>query len=93
MKEDVGGPGASLATSGESSDAEEPIAMFKQINPSRAAERFVFEGWYRIGLFDFLEPQSPELVRMLEQKWTKRKGGRTFQEERSSESWHRSLTL
>lgn len=30
---------------------------------------------------------------MLEQKWTKTKGGKTIQEARSSESWQKSLSL
>lgn len=50
-------------------------------------------GWFKIALIDYLEPDSPELVRMIEQKWTKTKGGKTIQDGRSSESWQKSLSL
>lgn len=44
-----------------------PIAIFSQ---SRRGKGFNFNGWYRVLSVEFLEPQSPELQNMLEQKWS-----------------------
>lgn len=40
---------------------------------------------------DILHPESPELVRMLEQKWTRTRSGRKSQIARDPASWKRSL--
>lgn len=45
-----------------------PIAIFQQGLPLE----FEFKGWYTVARLDFLEPRTPELIRMLEQKWQKR---------------------
>lgn len=85
--------GAPPADSGGDEEAGHPIAVFKQVVKAQAGRSYKFEGWNKIALIDYLEPNSPELVRMLEQKWTKTKGSKTTQEARSSESWQKSLSL
>ena len=54
--------------------------------------RFKFLGFYNLERMQILEPKSPELVRMLEQKWTRtNKWGRSRQIERDSRGWQKSL--
>lgn len=54
--------------------------------------RFKFLGFYNLERMQILEPKTPELVRMLEQKWTRtNKWGRSRQIERDSKGWQKSL--
>lgn len=69
--------------------------MFEQTssesNQSRA--RFTFLGCYDLMKMQILEPNTPELTRMLEQKWTKvNKWGRSRQIQRDADSWKKSLS-
>lgn len=71
-----------------------PIAVFKRGPGTRKAHGFQFEGWFQIESIAFLEPKSDELIRMLEQKWTRAdRKGNSVMEERSGENWERSLCL
>ena len=69
-----------------------PIAVFKEVSSKRVTRDYQFEGWYKIERISFLEPHSPELVRMLEQKWSKTdKRGFTKVQERTGSGWNESL--
>jgi hypothetical protein len=71
----------------------EAVAIFEQTHHSLSA-KFVFIGWYKVTHVHFISPRSPDLVRMLAQKWTKRdRDGNVSQIERQGESWTRSLNL
>ncbi|KAI7494013.1 hypothetical protein KC367_g8330 [Hortaea werneckii] len=89
--------GASLA-SGEGGIRENSagaIAIFKQVQPSKEqqAHAFNFEGWFKIERLAFLEPQSPELIRMLQQKWQKTdRFGNVVQRKRDEKGWQESLS-
>lgn len=86
--------------------SHKPIAIFKASKHKRTHEGsdtghstmddriFRFIGWYGIKNLQFLEPQSAELARMLEQKWvaTNKVTGETRQRERSASSWQSSLS-
>ena len=64
-----------------------PIPTFSQ--SFRGGPRScVFEGYYRIVRVDFLPPKSPQLVKMLEQKWTTKQG---TTKARDASSWEASL--
>lgn len=72
-----------------------PIAVFKQVHRSkeRRAHAFKFEGWFKIERLAFLEPQSPELIRMLQQKWQKTdRSGNVVQKKRDEKGWQESLS-
>lgn len=65
----------------------------KHTSHSSSQARFDFLGFYNLVQMQILEPKSPELVRMLEQKWTRtNKYGKTRQIERDSTGWQRSLS-
>lgn len=51
-------------------DLPKPIAFFKQTHRRQAgsARAFSFAGWYQVEKVEFLAPNSPDLIRMLEQK-------------------------
>ena len=69
-----------------------PIAVCKQVSSSRATRGYKLGGWFKIERIAYLEPHSSELVRMLEQKWSKKdRSGATFVQERSSSLWNESL--
>ncbi|KAI7088871.1 hypothetical protein KC356_g2987 [Hortaea werneckii] len=71
------------------------IAIFKQVQPSKEqqAHAFNFEGWFKIERLAFLEPQSPELIRMLQQKWQKTdRFGNAVQRKRDEKGWQESLS-
>lgn len=72
-----------------------PIAVFDQGRRSSYSSRihsFSFDGYYRISRLVFLEPNSPDLVRMLEQKFTrKNRSGRVMHYQRDKGSWQASL--
>ncbi|KAK5952447.1 hypothetical protein OHC33_006490 [Knufia fluminis] len=60
-------------------------------NQSRA--RFTFLGHYDLIHTQILNPNTPELTRMLEQKWTRiGKWGATRQIQRDADSWKKSLS-
>ncbi|KAI6914279.1 hypothetical protein KC318_g692 [Hortaea werneckii] len=72
-----------------------PIAIFKQVQRSKEqrAHAFNFEGWFKIERLAFLEPQSPELIRMLQQKWQKTdRFGNVVQRKRDEKGWQESLS-
>ncbi|KAI7550167.1 hypothetical protein KC331_g3348 [Hortaea werneckii] len=76
-------------------DSNEPIAIFKQVQRSKEqrAHAFNFEGWFKIERLTFLEPQSPELIRMLQQKWQKTdRFGNVVQRKRDEKGWQESLS-
>lgn len=79
--------------SGGGGKAGQAVAIFKQHGSRGTSAAYTFDGWYKISRIQFLAPESDELVRMLEQKWTKVKGGKTIQEARSSAGFKRSLSL
>ena len=69
----------------------ESVAVFEQRSHTRPA-RFQFVGYYKVTNVDFLSPRTADLVRMLEQKWTKKdRHGNVSQIEREGEAWKRSL--
>ena len=84
---------SSAAPSERDAEITQPVAIFSQFRSDQNGRSFTFDGWYKITLIDYLHPNSPELVRMLEQKWTKTRGGRSVQEQRSSAGWQKSLAL
>lgn len=75
--------------------------LFKEV-PFRGVGRgkvFEFDGWWRIVRIDFLEPQSQELISMLDRKFSRpqRKGGfasdhRDQSKARRAEAWADSLS-
>jgi hypothetical protein len=67
--------------------------VFKQDSGKRLTRGYKFDGWYNISKVSFLEPYSEELIRMLEQKWTKKdRYGRVRVEERRGADWNKSLS-
>ena len=57
-------------------------------------QTFLLAGWFRLEKISFLRPRSPELARMLAQKWDLRdKRGRTRNVRRDKEAWGRSLSV
>ncbi|KAI7345423.1 hypothetical protein KC354_g14745 [Hortaea werneckii] len=76
-------------------DSNSHIAIFKQVQRSKEqrAHAFNFEGWFKIERLAFLEPQSPELIRMLQQKWQKTdRFGNVVQRKRDEKGWQESLS-
>lgn len=76
----------------------EPIAVFEQQRSYNIAKgdngrNMTFTGWHRIVRLQRLEPNSPELIRMMEQKWAiqNNKTGRVTQKYRDPEKWAESL--
>ena len=68
-----------------------PIAVFQEIAAPRPRS-IRFAGYHTISHLDILQPHSPELIRMLEQKWSiTDRHGRVKYKERDAESWNRSL--
>lgn len=45
------------------------IPVFMDIGGHDRLRKFKFHGYFRLARVEFLKPQSPELVRMLQQKW------------------------
>jgi hypothetical protein len=74
-----------------------PVAVFDQKSSTRSEHKrsFAFEGYYRISRIEFVEPRSPELVRLLEQKWGPASNARGWGggKQRSKEDWAKSLRL
>jgi hypothetical protein len=78
---------------GAPSQTRRAIAVFKQDSGKRLTRGYKFDGWYNISKVSFLEPYSEELIRMLEQKWTKKdRYGRVRVEERRGADWNKSLS-
>ncbi|KAK4507550.1 hypothetical protein PRZ48_001285 [Zasmidium cellare] len=70
-----------------------PIAVFKHARKGQVGRFLRFDGWYQIDRLAFLNPGSPELVKMLEKKWTKTdRFGNARPQERSEEKWKESLS-
>lgn len=68
--------------------------VFEQQNGHRTptSAMFQFLGYFNLVKMQILEPQTPELVRMQEQKWTRKdKYGRDKPINRNAESWKKSL--
>lgn len=69
--------------------------VFEQQNGHRTptSAMFKFIGYFNLTKMQILEPQTPELVRMQEQKWTRKdKYGRSKPINRNAESWKKSLS-
>lgn len=67
------------------------VAVFERTRRSQLA-KFAFTGWYKVTHVQFISPHTADLVRMLEQKWTKRdRDGNVSQIEREGDAWIRSL--
>lgn len=76
---------------------DKPIAVFEQRpGPGGQHGRTIkFTGWFRIENVDILKPNSPELVRMLEQKWRSAKPDRSGNykyRQRDASAWQASLS-
>lgn len=70
-----------------------PIAIFEQAG-KRQDGHFRFAGYHKITNLQYLPPQSAELYRMLEQKFsTMDRFGRWTQKKRSAASWNASMSL
>lgn len=70
-----------------------PIAIFEQAE-KRQDGHFRFAGYYKITNLQYLPPQSADLYRMLEQKFTTLdRFGRPKQRIRSAASWNASMSL
>jgi hypothetical protein len=62
------------------------------MSAKRQTRGYQFEGWYNVDKLQFLEPNSPELVRMLELKWSREdKHGQTYTSQRRGTDWDKSL--
>lgn len=86
--------GVEQMASEEGSVAGAPVAAFKQAHPMQQGRSYIFEAWYRIQKIEFLEPRSPELVRMLKQKFTRvGRNGKVVRKVRSGVRWEESLGL
>ena len=72
-----------------------PIAVFTQTYPERGSNSsvyFRFTGWYQLRTVDFLHPNSPDLTRMMQQKWDiKDRRGKDVRREKSA--WAKSMAL
>ena len=68
-----------------------PIPIFQEIPASRPRS-IRFAGYHTISNFELLEPNSPALVRMLEQKWSSTdRHGNVRHKERDADLWKKSL--
>lgn len=85
-KADISGIDKPLATQ---------IAIFEQESGSFHTQRragFRFIGYFNLTSIQILQPNTPELIRMLEQKWTRtNKWGQSRQIARGAASWKKSL--
>ena len=69
-----------------------PSAVFKQMSAKHQTRGYQFEGWYIVDDLQFLEPNSPELIRMLEQKRSRQdKHSNTYMPQRRGADWDKSL--
>lgn len=76
-------------------DPAGPIAIFEQATHAKgpAVRAYKFTGYFRVSRVAFLEPDSPELVRMLEQKWQRTdRFGNVGVAQRGGEKWRESLS-
>lgn len=78
----------------EAYQTEFNVPIFSERPGPKSDRRFIFSGYFRILNIDFLKPQSPELIRMLEQKWvsTNRNSSLGSTRQRNAESWAKSLS-
>ncbi|KAK5703904.1 hypothetical protein LTR97_002917 [Elasticomyces elasticus] len=75
-------------------DASAPVAVFKQTRGRGMRRSLQFDGFYYVLHIAYLEPQSSDLVRMLEQKWSRMdRYGKVVMRERDHASWRESLGL
>jgi hypothetical protein len=78
-----------------------PIAVFTQVRrppyepDSTKIRTFRFTGYFSIANLQLLQPRSPELLRMLEQKWTltNPRTGQVRHKQRDPKGWEESLKL
>lgn len=92
--DDLQVPGDRDISAPSSNDEAKPIAVFMQLH--RGGRRsFKFSGYHRITRLQFLEPNTPELTKMLQQKWsiTNQRTGRTRDRERDAEAWEKSYNM
>ena len=74
------------------------ISVFSEKGAFKSLRKFAFIGFFRILNVDFLKPHSPELVRMLEQKWamthdssTEQAKAQAYTKRRNADRWAESL--
>ena len=73
-------------------DNAAPIAVFKQASKNEKNRGFEFVDWFFVERVDLLEPNSAELVQMLESKWQRvEDGGATYTPDRRGKDWEQSL--
>lgn len=76
-------------------DLAKRVMIFEQQNGHRTVSNamFRFIGYFNLSKMEVLEPHTPELVRMQEQKWTRTdKYGRPRPINRNAEGWKKSLS-
>ncbi len=73
----------------------QPIAVFAQLGRRLTHRSFKFLGYYRITRLQFLEPRTPDLEKMLHQKWTitDPRTGKTRQRQREGKGWEKSFSF
>ncbi|KIW68370.1 hypothetical protein PV04_04323 [Phialophora macrospora] len=92
---------ASEGVPGTEAKERHPIAVFTQVRrppyepDSTKIRTFRFTGYFKIANLQFLQPRSPELLRMLEQKWTftNPRTGHVRHKQRDAKGWEESLKL
>ncbi|EXJ60743.1 hypothetical protein A1O7_04896 [Cladophialophora yegresii CBS 114405] len=88
--------GASDFASKAGVNEKHPIAVFSQVRRAPYDVRtFRFAGYFSIAKLQMLRPHSPELLRMLEQKWTltNPRTGQVRHRQRDAKGWEESLKL
>jgi hypothetical protein len=93
--------GASQVVPGTEGKERHPIAVFTQVRrppyepDSTKIRTFRFTGYFSIANLQLLQPRSPELLRMLEQKWTltNPRTGHVRHKQRDAKGWEESLKL
>ncbi|ETI24399.1 hypothetical protein G647_03768 [Cladophialophora carrionii CBS 160.54] len=92
---------ASDVVSGANTKERHAIAVFSQVRrppydaDSTKMRTFRFTGYFNIAKLQLLQPHSPELLRMLEQKWTltNPRTGQVRHRQRDAKGWEESLKL
>lgn len=82
---------AQKSTAGDTENLPKDILVFQQFGRGQGG-RFNFVGYYKLNRLQFLESGSEDLLRMLEQKFTRtNKYGRSRQQQRDPDAWKASL--
>lgn len=69
MAADKTGGNATLASTSITDTIDRPIPVFSEFRFKYSDRKLVFSGYYKLTAVDYLKPNSPELIKMLEQKW------------------------